>query len=195
MNLIDTDLVTELPSHGTCSFIFDKDYPFCIFGFQLKNAYDQLRLKIKSEYNVQDYIHFLPDSEAIPSLFRGIKIKPKADIVSLFSRIEFLNTSLTDIPVKHYESILSEYGLTCRNCYAFLQKGIYPIDGECINNFTKTKIDINDLYTKAFDTENVPLFQSIGYFTIFILNNKSIFRTGTDKIISDFQKNIPVLDK
>jgi hypothetical protein len=189
MNFINTELVSESLTFDSCNFIPDKEYPFCIFGFQIRNAYDQSRLKIKSQYNVKDYVHFLPDSDATPTYFRGIRLTPNQSLLPLLTRINQLNTTLTDIPVKHYSAIISEFGMSCKNCYAHLQKGIYPIDGERITEFSKTKINIDDLYCNAFDTENVPLFQSIGYFTIFILNNKSIYRSGTDKIISDFRKN------
>ena len=190
MNLIDVDLASEPLTPTGCNFIADKNYPFCILGFQLKNAYDKLRLRFKKQYDILDYVHFLPDSDATPLFFRGINVRPTQAINTLFRQLEAFNTSLTELPLKKYEHVLSEYRLTCKDCYGSLQRGVYPVDGECINLITENHVDLNDLYANAFDTENVPLFQSCGYFTIFILSNKSIYRTGTDKIILNFQKNI-----
>lgn len=183
MNFINIDLAAEPLTQVGCNQIADKDYPFCILGFQLKNAYDQSRLKFKECYKLIDYVHFLPNSAATPTFFRGISFIPTQTVSSLFKQLEVFNLSLTDLSIKKYEHVLSEYRLTCKGCYGSLQKGIYPIDGECINLLSQTPIDLNDLYCNAFDTDSVPLFQSYGYFTVFILNNKSIFRTGTDKII------------
>ena len=190
MNLIDVDLAVEPLVPKDCNFIADKNYPFCLLGFQLKNAYDQLRLQFKAKYNITDYIHFLPDSEATPLFFRGINIRPNQKVSSLFKQLELFNVSLSELPIKKYKHVLSEYRLTCEDCFGSLQKGVYPIDGECINLITDNIVDLNDLYANAFNTKDVPLFQACGYFTIYILSNKSIYRTGTDKIVYDFQKKL-----
>lgn len=190
MNFIDVDLAIEPLTPTGCNFIADKNYPFCLLGFQLKNAYDQSRLQFKKDYNIVDYVHFLPDSNATPLFFRGLSVKPNQSINNLFKQLELFTVSLAELPTKKYEHVLSEYRLTCKDCYGSLQKGVYPIDGECINLITDDNIDLHDLYTNAFDTNNVPLFQACSYFTIYILSNKSIYRTGTDKIILDFQKKI-----
>ena len=189
MNIVNIDLVSEPLTVDNCNVISDKDYPFCLLGFQLKNSYDQVRLQLKSKYKINDYIHLLPDSDATPSFFRGMMIKPKSNFRALLTQLETFNTALTELPVQRYQSILSEYNLTCNNCYAYLQKGIYPIDGECINKISDNYIDIVDLYTNAFNNKNVPTFQSCAYFTIFILDNRSAFRHGTDLITSKFIKN------
>jgi len=188
MNFINVDLATEPLTPVDCNQIADKNYPFCLLGFQLKNAYDQSRLKFKKHYRILDYVHFLPDSSATPSFFRGIAFKPTQAVNSLFKQLEAFNVSLAELPVRKYEHVLSEYRLTCKDCYGALQKGVYPVDGECISLLSQSPIDLNDLYSNAFDTDSVPLFQSCGYFTIYILSNKSIYRTGTDKIILNFQK-------
>jgi hypothetical protein len=189
MNLIDIDLAVEPLTPKECNFIADKNYPFCLLGFQLKNAYDQSRLQFKKKYNIVDYVHFLPDSNATPLFFRGLSLKPNQKINSLFKQLELFNISLSELPTNKYKHVLSEYRLTCEDCFGSLQKGVYPIDGECVNLITSDIVDLNDLYANAFDTDVVPLFQSCGYFTVYILSNKSIYRTGTDKIILEFQKN------
>jgi hypothetical protein len=192
MNFIDIDLATESLTPRDCNFISDKNYPFCLLGFQLKNAYDQTRLIFRDEYKIRDYVHFLPDSEATPMFFRGIRITPKASFNNLFIQLDNFNTSLTELPIRHYERIISSYSLSCKNCYGSMQRGVYPIDGECINDFAKNNINLDDLYSNAFDVDKVPIFQSCAYFTIFILCNKSIYRVNTDKIMSSFQENILV---
>jgi hypothetical protein len=176
MNLVDVDLVSEPPVTEGCNLIASNNYPFCLLGFQIKNSYDQQRLQLKDKYKTNTYVHRLPNSEGELSFFRGIKITPKADISNLLRQLENFNTSLNEIPLKHYESVLSNYKLSCKNCYSFLKKGVYPIDGECVNTFAKEVINLDSLYDDGFDTDQIPPFQSYAYFTIFILENKSIFK-------------------
>lgn len=188
MNLVNIDLVSEPLQEGDYNFIADTNYPVCLLGFQLKNSYDQTRLQMKSEYGIKDYLHLLPNAEASPTVFRGLMFKSKTIFTTLFNQLENSNLLQTELPIRRYQNILSEYNLTCNNCYAYLQKGIYPIDGECIDTISKNKINLNDLYVNAFNNEHVPAFQSCAYFTIFILSNRSIFRHGTDVLISKFIK-------
>lgn len=176
MNLVDIDLVEEPPVIEGCNSLTGHNYPFCLIGFQVKNSYDQQRLQLKEKYKSNTYAHRLPNSDGDLTFFRGIKITPRAEMSQLFRQLENFNTSLVDLPLKHYESTLQDFNLSCKNCYSFLQKGIYPIDGERINIFAKEQIDLNDLYTNGFDTDLVPHFQSFAYFTIYILENKSIFK-------------------
>lgn len=176
MNLIDIDLISELPSAKNFYMLKDNEYPFCILGFQIKNAYDQARLNLKEYLNAKDYVHYLPKKEKEVMCFRGIKITPKNYFSPLLTQFSNFNTNPLDISKRRYESIIHEYGLTCKNCYSLLQKGVYPIDGECIGTFVRENININNLYENAFNLEQVPLFQSYAYFTIFILENKSIFK-------------------
>ena len=190
MNIVNVDLVSEPLTPKDSIFIADKNYPFCLLGFQLKHSYDQNRLQLKDNYHIKDYTHFLPDSDCTPIFFRGINITPKAELIPLLNQLERFNVSLTDLPTKRYTSLLAEYKLTCKNCYGSLQKGVYPVDGECVNFFAKEEVNLDDLYSNAFNVDLVPSFQSYGYFTIFILQNKSVFRSGTDNIISKIRNNI-----
>jgi hypothetical protein len=128
-------------------------------------------------------------------MIRGKIITPRANLQQLLRQCENFGMSLSDLPHRRYESLLSEYNLTCKNCYAYLQKGIYPIDSECVGIFAKENINVVDLYTDAFNTKKVPQFQSCGYFTIFILSNRSVFRQGTDKIVEKLQNNTPLKNK
>jgi hypothetical protein len=56
-----------------------------------------------------------------------------------------------------------------------LRKGLYPIDGKCLADISNIDITLESLYENAFDTKNVPAFQSFSSFTIFILCNESLF--------------------
>ena len=176
MTLVDVDLATEPPSLKGYTQIPGERYPFCLLGFQIKSSYDEQRLQLKSKHNAKDYVHVLPNSQKEMTFFRGIKVTPRQELLPLLSRLESFNVSLNDTPHKHYAYTLNEYGLTCKNCYSHYQRGIYPIDGECINQFAREDIDLNELYASGFDTKLVPHFQSYAYFTIFILENKSIFK-------------------
>jgi hypothetical protein len=191
MNIVNVDLASEPITIKDCNIIKDKNYPFCLLGFQLKNSYDQARLILKDEYHAHDYVHMLPDVDGTPVIFRGIPITPKSKFGDLFKQLEQFNLSLSELPIKRYEHLLCEYDLTCKNCFGAMQKGVYPIDGECINSFAREVFDINQLYADAFKTDDVPFYQSTGYFTIFILQNRSIYRHGTDNLIADIVKNNP----
>lgn len=176
MTLIDVDNIVEPLNLDKFAIIPENKYPYSIIGFQLKNLYDQQRIKVKSKYNTKDVIHVLPTANLETAFFRGIKIHIREKYFPLITRLKSLNTILSDtINVDTYRALLGEFGLTCDECYAFLKKGIYPVDGRCLSDISNIDITLESLYENAFDTKSVPAFQSFSSFTIFILCNDSIF--------------------
>ena len=175
MTLVDVNSTADPLQLDNFYVIPKTDYPYCLFGFQLKNSYDQERIKIKSKYKVKDVIHLLPTSEMSPMCFRGIKLQLNKKLDSLIRHLQTYNISLkANISVDEYKKLLSKYNLTCNDSYAYLRKGVYPVDGSCIESITDLKWSIEELYEDAFDN-SVPFFQSFSCFTIFILCNESIF--------------------
>lgn len=176
MTLVDVDHTQEPLRLERFSVISEEKYPYSIIGFQLKNLYDQQRIKIKSKYNTKDIIHILPTANVEAAFFRGIKIFIRENYLTLINQLKTLNTILSDtINVEEYKKLLKEYDLTCNDCYASLRKGIYPVDGHCLAKISNIDITLESLYENAFDTKSIPAFQSFSTFTIFILCNDTIF--------------------
>jgi hypothetical protein len=176
MTLVDVDNTAEPLTLEHFSFIKKEEYPYCLIGFYLKNSYDQERIRVKAKYKACDVIHVQPTSQISASCFRGVKLKHKQRFNSLIAALGEYNTSLnTKVPVDAYKKLLGDYGLTCDECYLYLKKGIYPIDGKCLQDFSDYKYSLEELYADAFNITNIPYFQSFSSFTIFILCDDTIY--------------------
>jgi len=182
MNLLDVELVNEPLEIDSFSYLSDSEYPVIMLGFQLKNLYDQKRLLIKDKYDVQDIIHFIPRETMLPKFFRGIKLTIKPSIVSLIAMLENLGLSDREISLPTYRNILDKYKLSCNNCYAFLQKGIYPIDSECINSFASNYFNLEEIYS-MIDNKKIQTFQAASYPVIYVLSNKNVYRTTNNNFL------------
>ena len=190
MNLLGVDLAEQPLDIDSFSYLNDKDYPLFLLGFQLKNLYDQKRLIIKKEYNPIDVIHFVPGESIMPKFFRGVKINLNSRFNYFVNKLEALSTSSTEkIDNKYYTELLNEYGLSCNNCFAYLRKGVYPIDSEHMDLISDTKLKQKDLYTNMLDVSSVSGFQALGYFVIYVLSNKNIYNTTTKSFIHSVVKN------
>lgn len=177
--MLDVELVNEPLDIDSFSYLNDEDYPTCILGFQLKNLYDQKRLIINKNYNPVDIIHLVPNDAVLPKFFRGININLKKEILPLIGHLDLLGTqNRSAISVDNYKNILKNYNLSCSNCYAYLNKGIYPVDSECLNSISSTNITQDELYESVLIHEPYT-FQTFGYFVIYILSNKNIYKTPT----------------
>lgn len=190
MNLLDTDLVEQPLDIDSFSYLTDEDYPSCILGFQLKNLYDQKRLIIKEKYNPVDVIHLVPGETVMPKFFRGIKLNINSNLNYFIAKLESLGALNTEkINKEYYVELLNEYKLSCNNCFAFLKKGIYPIDSEHLSRVTNYKISQTDLYSNFLDTKEIFNFQALGYPVIYILSNKNVYKTTTKNFLHSIVKN------
>jgi hypothetical protein len=190
MNLLGIDLAEQPLDIDSFSYLNDKDYPLALLGFQLKNLYDQKRLVIKPEYNPVDVIHFVPGESIMPKFFRGIRIDVNTRFNYLINKLEALGSGKTEkINKEFYVETLNEHNLSCNNCFAYLRKGIYPIDSEHLDLFSNTKLKQSDLYTKVLDVQGVNNFQALGYFVIYVLSNKNTYNTTTKNFIHSVVKN------
>ena len=184
MNMLDVNLAEQPLDIDSFSYLGDADYPAVILGFQLKNLYDQKRLIIKPEYKPVDVIHFVPGEAILPKFFRGIKVKIEPKYNYLITKLEALGSSAAaEINKSFYAEMLNEYGLSCNNCFAFLRKGIYPIDSEHLNAFTNLKITQKDLYDHVLEKTESSNFQSFGYFVIYVLSNRNLYKTTTNNFL------------
>lgn len=194
MTVLDINLVDEPLDIDSFSYLSDTDYPLFLLGFQLKNLYDQKRLIIKKEYNPVDVIHLVPGETVMPKFFRGIKINPLKKFDYLVKQLEALGGfNSEEINKDFYTEILNENNLSCNNCFAYLRKGIYPIDSEHLEYFTDSKFTQVDLYTKLLDNTEINNFQSLGYFVIYVLSNKNVYKTTTKNflhaVVKKYSKN------
>jgi len=179
MTLVNVNDTQEPLTLDKFTVISKNKYPYSIIGFQLKNLYDQQRIKIKTKYNTKDIVHILPTVNLEAAFFRGIKIYIREKYLPLIDQLKQFNTILSDsVDVSVYKSLLDEYGLTCNDCFAFLKKGVYPVDGRCLSDISNIDITLESLYENAFNTKSVPVYQSFSSFTIFILCNETIYSSN-----------------
>lgn len=171
MKLLDVELVNESLDIESFNYLCDQDYPYVMLGFQLKNLYDQKRIQINKKFESQDFIHFVPQELMMPKFFRGIKINIQKKYISLINEL----ASKANYSLENYKLLLEQYNLSCDNCYAYFNKGIYPIDSEHINDISTFKGSA----TSILSTEEIAHFQAISYPVIYILNNKNISNTTT----------------
>lgn len=188
MNILDVNLVDEPLDVGEFAYLTDSDYPCALLGVQIKNLYDQKRLQFNTSYNPVNLIHCFPNEHIMPKFFRGIKIKLNSDLTTLVDKLDTLDFSNKNL-ITNYKNILSEFNLTANNCFAFLQKGTYPIDSECLDFCTKKTEPIETIYENIFNNAEVASFQNYGYLVIYILSNKNIKKTTTKDFIFSAVKN------
>jgi hypothetical protein len=151
------------------------DYPYCLLGFQIKNSYDQLRLKFPKKYNAKDIVHLVYYPETEPTFFRGIQLTPTQKINNLLSELKTRELqSYGDLKLKTYRDLLSSFNATCDNCFLYLRPGVYPIDSSNISSFVEESVNLHDLYKDIFFQDDVPFYQSVGYIVLYILDKNNI---------------------
>ena len=163
MELLDVELSNEPLDIEPFSYLSDTDYPVVMLGFQLKNLYDQKRLIFKSKFKTNEIIHFVPRETMMPKFFRGIKLNIKTSIIPFIKMLDNLgNSPSSEINLTTYKEILKKYNLTCDNCYAFLHKGIYPIDSECTGVISNISLTVEDIFS-LIDKSLCPHFSAKQY--------------------------------
>lgn len=174
MNLIDIAKQEEPINPSAFSVIDDNQYPVCLLGVQIRNSYDQLRCTIKKENNPVDLVHFIHYPDHQPLFFRGIQLEGNSNFDRLVEKIRKNQSGAFDeMTPERYKQLITgvNKNLTCDRCYSTLRPGVYPIDSECVEHITTSKVDIHQLYGDIFQNECVPYFQAISYFTVFILDS------------------------
>jgi len=139
--MIDVSLV-ESPVNSE-SFLCEIPLKPSIFlGFIIKNEYDNRRLEINEEYNPKKFFHIYKDNNKSNMLpLYGICLQPNDfgnNIIKLINEQE----KLYDINLVVYQNLLSEFNLTCNDCYAYFKSGIYPVD------FNKFRILTDNVISK-----------------------------------------------
>lgn len=188
MNILDVSLADEPLDVNEFSYLSDENYPCALLGVQIKNLYDQKRLQFNKEFNISNIIHCVPNEQIMPKFFRGVELKLNNNLNTLIEKLDTLDFSSKNI-ILNYKNILSEFNLTANNCFAFLQKGTYPVDSECLDYCTKNNEPIEYIYENAFKNTGVASFQNYGYLVIYILSNKNFQKTTIKNFIFSAVKN------
>ena len=137
--MIDVSLV-ESPVDGDAFSYPIPLQPSIFLGFIIKNEYDNKRLEINEKYNPKKFFRIYKNNNKSNMLpLYGICLELNdlgKNIVELISQQE----KSYDINLVVYQNLLSEFNLTCNDCYAYFKSGIYPIDFNKFRYLTNDKI-------------------------------------------------------
>ena len=144
------------------------DLPKIVLGFNIRNKYDEERLKIKPMLRPKNIRHFYGEEHKLnPMYFHGIELKPRNKVNHLCS---IINAAMP-VNIDSYRNILKYNRLSCTNCYHHLRDGVYPIDVECLQKLSRNKYKSNYLFLRSFleHNEKLPWFANWSNFNIFML--------------------------
>ena len=137
--MIDVSLV-DAPVEGEEFSYKTPLEPSIFLGFIIKNEYDNKRLEINEKYNPKKFFRLYKakgKSSMLP--LYGICLKPN-DLGDNIIKIIGDQEKSYDINLVVYQNLLSEFELTCNDCYAYFKSGIYPIDFNKFRSLTDDKI-------------------------------------------------------
>lgn len=179
--MIDEDLLNR-PISTNKYKIYDIDcLPKLHLGFVIKNKFDETRVKIKSKYKPQYIAHFTKSSKLEPVYMYGIEINPKLKFKSLLEIINekmYLENFVNYDKFKQtYRIMLSEYGLSCHNCYGYLSDGIYPIDIEHLPLISKKSFakELESGLQGILNNNKMPWYFKLANFKLFVLGKSSAY--------------------
>lgn len=144
-------------------------YPTFFFGFNIKNQYDQKRLKIKKEFNPQYVFHKYGNRPEEMLFLYGLTAPVSPDLMPNFYPIR-ANPCMNR---EQYEAVLNPLDVECNRCYLFLSKNLYPIDTFYAERFFKNQMFKNlGTYSEILDRDpELPLHHTISSFHLFLLTN------------------------
>lgn len=172
MTQIDINLVDEVVNEHELS-LANVEYPTCLLGVELKNNYDNCRINCDQFNTIKHNIYNINTSTT--KYFRGIHITPTdecKEVVDKLMHIDALPGGNLTLPF--YKNLLKNFNLNCDDCYAYFEKGVYPINSDNISKFCKEKIDLNLIYKNIFSNKNSPIYQSVSYLVIYVLTDTKI---------------------
>ena len=115
--------------------------PTAFLGFIIRNQYDDKRLSIDKKYNPlkfsigyrhKDDINILPLYGILVNLN-----KVTSNLSTVLLKQERYESTLD---LNEYMNILSEYNLSCNDCYGYFYKNVYPIDNRHFDKLTNDEI-------------------------------------------------------
>ena len=174
-------LLTEQPVETSEYRPYDiESLPKLILGFNIKNRYDQERLKFKYKYQPKNILHFICklddciNDELEPMYIHGIELEKTDKIDHILELID----NAQPISLHGYRNILKYNDLSCETCYSFVADGLYTIDIEHLSkiceDFNKTKFSkLREMLEPT--PEDLPWFSSWSAFKIFLLTPVDIY--------------------
>lgn len=139
------------------------DQPIILFGSYIKSLYDEHRFTIKSAFKP---INLKVNGRC----YHGIALEPS----SLF---ESICNVLRDFPFDHtdYTNIYMErlklYNLSCDDCFAYLQPGVFPIDISSLEQLTINNryVQMNHQSLLEEQDGDLPWYSQLGQFKLYIM--------------------------
>ena len=141
------------------------DKPLLLLGSIIKNRYDEARLVFNESARIKSII--IGDTT-----IKGIQLDPSLvlNLDLLFEQLKLVSDPT--LTPEFYEKTLKQFNLSSSECYSYLRKSIYPINGECITTITSSTLPISEYYDLLFDKTTACSWQNLSYLTLFILINK-----------------------
>ena len=182
MKYLDLSLTEEPVDHKGFRLLKEKDHPYVCAGIQIKNKFDQDRISFNKGFKSDNIFHFIYDKGNISCMcLKALPLAVNHDFVPLIQQLK--QNSGNNLNV--YKNLLSEFNLSCDNCFGYFGPNTYPIDGKHVNQIAVNITNEKELYTKILNTTEIPPYQSFGYFSIFILTHNPFI---TDALKRDFCK-------
>jgi hypothetical protein len=157
---------------------YDIDHlPKLILGFDVKNKYDQERLKFKLKYRPKNILHFicrLDGDELEPLYLHGIELEMSEKINHIISLIK----NAQPISLTGYKNILKYNNLSCNACFGHTADGVFPID---VDHLGTACDDYNEMGYKELREmlqpveDDMPWFSNWSAFKIFLLLPSDIY--------------------
>jgi len=145
--------------------LLKSDKPLLLLGSVIKNRYDEDRLIFNESALIQSIV-------VGKTAIKGIALEPNLglNLDLLFEQLKMVADST--LTPAFYEKTLKQFNLSSSECYSYLRKSVYPVNGECINTITTSNLVISDYYDQIFDKTTACSWQNLSYLTLFILINK-----------------------
>ena len=149
--------------------------PRVVLGFKIKNKFDESRTIIKSKYRPKRILHFRWTSQLEPVFLHGVELTCKPRFASLLTslksnRIIWESDTYNDC-LSNYRATLSDYGLSCDDCFSYFSDGMYPVDVKHLNNISH-KSFANEIETglgNMLQKTKHPWYCTLPNFKIFII--------------------------
>jgi hypothetical protein len=139
------------------------EQPIILFGSYVKSLYDEHRFTIKSAFKPINL-------KVSDRCYHGITLQPS----SLFKSV---CNVLRDFPFDHtdhiniYKQRLQLYNMTCDECFAYLQPGVFPIDISNLKLLTINNRYIQMNHQLLLDDHDgeLPWYSQLGQFKLYIM--------------------------
>ena len=114
--------------------------PSLFLGFILKNEYDNQRLEINEKFKPKKFLKVFKTNKKLEiAPLYGICLELNSKGLELMELIK-KQEAVKNINLVVYENLLSQYELTCNDCYGYFKNGIYPIDFNKFRHLTDDEL-------------------------------------------------------